>query len=67
MRPEVGGSSANIPEGHIPVVGHPACGADNDVNGCASCDLCQTFHLHERAIGNRQSISLHGVRNRAVP
>lgn len=36
-------------------------GADNDVNGCADCDLCQTFHLHERAIGNHQSISLHGV------
>ena len=24
-------------------------GADADVNGCASCDLCQTFHLHDRA------------------
>ncbi|TAJ18234.1 MAG: hypothetical protein EPO68_08260 [Planctomycetota bacterium] len=36
-------------------------GSDNDVNGCASCDLCQTFHLHERATGFRQSISLHGV------
>jgi hypothetical protein len=36
-------------------------GSDNDVNGCASCDLCQTFHLHERATGFKQSISLHGV------
>ncbi|MBM3976931.1 MAG: hypothetical protein FJ299_08075 [Planctomycetes bacterium] len=36
-------------------------GSDSDVNGCASCDLCQTFHLHERATGFRQSISLHGV------
>lgn len=36
-------------------------GADNDVNGCASCDLCQTFHLHDRAVKTRQSISLSGV------
>jgi hypothetical protein len=36
-------------------------GADNDVNGCADCALCQTFHLHDRATANRQSISLHGV------
>jgi len=36
-------------------------GADSDVNGCANCDLCQTFHLHDRAEGYRQSISLHGV------
>lgn len=36
-------------------------GSDNDVNGCADCNLCQTFHLHERATGARQSISLHGV------
>ncbi|MCP3905347.1 MAG: hypothetical protein GY715_17100 [Planctomycetes bacterium] len=36
-------------------------GSDNDVNGCASCDLCQTFHLHDRAEKWRQSISLHGV------
>lgn len=36
-------------------------GSDSDVNGCANCDLCQTFHLHERATGFRQSISLHGV------
>jgi hypothetical protein len=36
-------------------------GADDDVNGCAGCNLCQTFHLHDRALGYRQSISLHGV------
>ncbi len=36
-------------------------GADYDVNGCADCDICQTFHLHERADGARLSISLHGV------
>ncbi len=36
-------------------------GADADVNGCADCDLCQTFHLYERADGERFSISLHGV------
>jgi len=36
-------------------------GADADVNGCASSDIAQTFHLHERAQGERMSISLHGV------
>jgi len=36
-------------------------GADADVNGCASCDICQTFHLLERADGTRFSISLHGA------
>ena len=36
-------------------------GADADVNGCASCNLCQTFHLHDRATDYRQSISLHGA------
>jgi hypothetical protein len=36
-------------------------GADADVNGCASCNLCQTFHLHDRATDFRQSISLHGA------
>lgn len=36
-------------------------GSDNDVNGCANCNLCQTFHLHDRATAYRQSISLHGV------
>jgi hypothetical protein len=36
-------------------------GADADVNGCANCDICQTFHLHDRAVAKRMSISLHGV------
>jgi len=36
-------------------------GADADVNGCAACAQCQTFKLHERADGERISISLHGV------
>jgi hypothetical protein len=36
-------------------------GADNDVNGCADCNICQTFHLLERADGPRFSISLHGA------
>jgi len=36
-------------------------GADSDVSGCAGCNLCQTFHLHERATGPRSSISLHGA------
>ena len=36
-------------------------GADADVSGCSDCMECQSFHLHERALGNRQSISLHGV------
>jgi hypothetical protein len=36
-------------------------GSDADVNGCADCNLCQTFHLHDRAQQYRQSISLHGV------
>ncbi len=36
-------------------------GADGDVNGCASCNLCQTFHLHDRADGTRMSVYLHGA------
>lgn len=36
-------------------------GADSDVNGCASCTICQSFHLLDRASGTRQSISLHGA------
>ena len=36
-------------------------GSDSDVDGCADCNTCQTFHLHERAQEFRQSISLHGV------
>src|SRR6185436_10754074 len=36
-------------------------GADSDVNGCADCNICQTFHMLERADGTRFSISLHGA------
>jgi hypothetical protein len=36
-------------------------GADDDVNGCADCDICQTYHLHDRALGVRQSIMIQGV------
>lgn len=36
-------------------------GADADVNGCADCDICQTFHHLERADGTRFSTSLHGA------
>lgn len=36
-------------------------GADADVNGCANCNICQTFHLLERADGTRFSSSLHGA------
>jgi hypothetical protein len=36
-------------------------GADADVNGCADCNICQTFHLLERADGTRYSTSLHGA------
>ena len=35
--------------------------ADADVNGCANCNLCQTYHLHDRAEGYRQSITLQGA------
>ncbi len=34
---------------------------DSDVNGSASCDQCQTFHLHDRATGNRQSTVVQGT------
>ena len=35
--------------------------ADDDVSGCADCGLCQSYHLLNRAEGNRQAITLHGV------
>lgn len=35
--------------------------ADDDVSGCADCEQCQSFHLHDRATGTRQSISIQGV------
>lgn len=34
---------------------------DADVNGSANCDLCQTYHLHDRATGNRQSTTVQGT------
>ncbi|MCU1350040.1 MAG: hypothetical protein JWO56_3070 [Acidobacteria bacterium] len=34
---------------------------DADVNGSASCDLCQTYHLHDRAVGHRQSTTVQGA------
>lgn len=36
-------------------------GADADVDGCANCNICQTFHLLDRADGTRFSTSLHGA------
>ena len=36
-------------------------GADADVTGCADNDIAQSFHILGRAMGNRWSISLHGV------
>jgi len=34
---------------------------DRDVNGSADCNLCQTFHLHDRASGYRQSTVVQGT------
>lgn len=34
---------------------------DSDVNGSASCNLCQTFHLHDRATAYRQSTVVQGT------
>ena len=34
---------------------------DADVNGSAGCNLCQTYHLHDRATGHRQSTSVQGT------
>jgi hypothetical protein len=34
---------------------------DADVNGSASCDLCQTFHLHDRATNFRHSTVVQGT------
>lgn len=36
-------------------------GADSDVNGCADCDICQSYHLYGRAEGAKHSIEFHGV------
>ena len=35
--------------------------SDRDVTGCANCDICQTYHLHDRATGPRLSTTLSGV------
>ena len=34
---------------------------DSDVDGSAGCDLCQTFHIHDRAAGYRQSTVVQGT------
>jgi len=34
---------------------------DSDVNGSAGCNQCQTFHLHDRATGHRQSTVVQGA------
>ncbi|MFH0982056.1 MAG: hypothetical protein V2A79_11000 [Planctomycetota bacterium] len=34
---------------------------DADVDGSAGCDLCQTFHLHDRATRYRQSTVVQGT------
>lgn len=34
---------------------------DADVNGSAGCTLCQTYHLHDRATGHRQSTTVQGA------
>jgi hypothetical protein len=34
---------------------------DSDVDGSAFCNLCQTFHLHDRATGYRQSTVVQGT------
>jgi hypothetical protein len=36
-------------------------GADNDVTGCVSSDITQSYHLHDRAEGTRMGIGLYGV------
>jgi hypothetical protein len=34
---------------------------DGDVNGSAGCDICQTFHLVDRATGYKQSTIIQGT------
>ena len=34
---------------------------DSDVNGSAGCELCQTYHLHDRSVGHRQSTTVQGA------
>jgi hypothetical protein len=35
--------------------------ADADLNGCANCNLCQSWHAHDRALQFRQATTLHGA------
>ncbi len=37
--------------------------ADADVTGCASSNLAQPYHLHDRAEGFRQCLTIHGMGN----
>jgi hypothetical protein len=34
---------------------------DADVDGAADCELCQTYHLHDRATRHRQSTTVQGA------
>jgi hypothetical protein len=34
---------------------------DADVYGGADCEVCQTYHLHDRAVGHRQSTTVQGA------
>jgi hypothetical protein len=34
---------------------------DADVDGSAGCEICQTYHLHDRAAGHRQSTTVQGA------
>jgi Bacterial Ig-like domain (group 3)/Platelet-activating factor acetylhydrolase, isoform II len=34
---------------------------DADVHGGADCELCQTYHLHDRSTGHRQSTTVQGA------
>lgn len=34
---------------------------DADVDGSAGCDICQTYHLHDRAVRHRQSTTVQGA------
>jgi hypothetical protein len=34
---------------------------DADVDGSAGCEICQTYHLHDRSVGHRQSTTVQGA------
>src|SRR5262249_20269921 len=36
-------------------------GADNDVTGCVSSDVTQSYQLHDRALATRMATGLYGV------